>query len=77
VSADGIKHPGEWVWNNSLSSPTLTPSVRHFVTRTDGKRDTVCHYFIRGGRIDFCADSPHRLAGQVVDLPAIESSVPN
>ena len=31
----------------------------------------ICHYFIRAGRIEFCADSTHALAGQAVDLPEI------
>jgi hypothetical protein len=30
---------------------------------------TLCHYFIRAGKIEFCGDSPHNLAGQTVDLP--------
>lgn len=28
-----------------------------------------CHYFIRAGRIEYCADSTHALAGQTVPLP--------
>lgn len=31
----------------------------------------VCHYFINKGRIQFCSDSTHPLAGQTVDLPEI------
>ena len=34
----------------------------------DGGR-TICHSFVRGGRIEFLADSTHTLAGQTVDLP--------
>jgi hypothetical protein len=32
---------------------------------------TVCHYIITAGRIQFCADSTHALAGQTIDLPDI------
>lgn len=31
----------------------------------------ICHYFIRGGKIEFCGDSTHNLSGQTVDLPDI------
>lgn len=30
---------------------------------------TVCHSFVRGGRIEFLSDCTHALAGQTVDLP--------
>lgn len=32
-------------------------------------KETLCHYFIRSGKIEFCGDSPHKLSGQTVDLP--------
>lgn len=28
-----------------------------------------CHYFIKAGRIEFCGDSTHALAGKTVPLP--------
>lgn len=31
--------------------------------------DTVCHSFVRDGRIQFLNDCTHALAGQTVDLP--------
>lgn len=31
----------------------------------------VCHYFVQAGRIMFCTDSTHALAGQTVDLSPI------
>ena len=31
-----------------------------------------CHSFVRDGRIEFCSDSEHALAGKTVDLPEIE-----
>lgn len=34
----------------------------------------ICHYFLRDGRIEFCADSTHALAGRTVDLPALPSA---
>lgn len=34
----------------------------------------ICHSFIIDGKIQFLSDSTHKLAGQTVDLPAIEST---
>jgi hypothetical protein len=57
-----------WGWNGSLESPTLTPSVLYNV---GGANPTVpiCHSIITGGKIAFCGDSTHKLAGQTVDVP--------
>lgn len=61
----GIAHwcPG-WEWDGSIQKPSLNPSVRVRLGV-----DSVCHYFLRLGRIEYCADSTHVLAGQTVDLP--------
>jgi hypothetical protein len=32
----------------------------------------ICHSFVTDGRIQFLADSTHKLAGQTVDLPEFE-----
>jgi hypothetical protein len=53
-----------WRFNGNVEAPTFEPSV-HIVGR--------CHYFIRDGRIDYCGDSSHALAGQTVDLPTLAS----
>lgn len=74
-----------WQWNGSLSSPTLSPSIlaRGVERLTDdevatieggGKivpRPSVCHSFVRDGRIEFLGDCTHALAGQTVDLPLV------
>lgn len=53
----------QWEWDGDIESPTLSPSI---LTRTSG--DTICHSYIRGGRIEFLGDCTHSLAGQTVDL---------
>lgn len=67
-----------WTFDGNYDRPTFTPSVRCFTTETTDDQDkplpapverTLCHYFITAGRIIFCGDSPHALAGQTVDLP--------
>lgn len=35
----------------------------------DNRINTVCHSFVRSGRIEFLRDCTHGLAGQTVDLP--------
>ena len=36
---------------------------------------TVCHHFIRDGKIQFLGDCTHALRGQTVDLPDIPPGV--
>lgn len=70
----GCKHnhsvPAErWNWNGSIQSPTLSPSVRHYMPASEGRPEkTICHYFIVDGKIQFCGDSEHDLKGQTVEL---------
>lgn len=53
-----------WAFDGNLDRPTFSPSV-NIVGQ--------CHYFIRAGRIEYCSDSKHALAGKTVDLPELES----
>lgn len=66
----------KWTWDGNVDQPTFSPSILVFTEYDDkhqklpdGQRRTLCHYFIRQGRIEFCGDSPHHLAGQTVELP--------
>lgn len=54
----------KWAFDGNLDAPTFQPSV-HLVGR--------CHHFIRAGRIEYCGDSKHSLAGQTVDMIDLES----
>ena len=60
-----------WTFNNNVDRPTFQPSLR--VSWTEGEQQVkhVCHSIITDGRIQFCADCTHKLAGQTVDLPEI------
>lgn len=64
-----FRNGARWSWNGNAEAPTFTPSIRILGTRTGGGDFSICHYFIRAGRIEFCPDSRHSLAGQTVDLP--------
>ena len=68
-----------WGFNNNFEKPTITPSIL-FVVRTknpityewdiEKKR---CHSFITDGKIQFLSDCTHKLAGQTIELPEINS----
>ena len=68
--------PKAWGFNDDLERPTLTPSILvhpHGILLEDGSvgQTPRCHSFVTDGRIQFCGDSTHALAGQTVDLPEI------
>ena len=52
-----------WTFDGNEESPTFAPSI-NIVGR--------CHYHIRAGRIEFCGDSKHALAGKTVNLPDLK-----
>lgn len=58
-----------WNWNGSEISPTLSPSVRHFIPAGEyGPEKTTCHYFVTDGKIHYCGDCAHDMAGKVVEM---------
>ncbi len=62
--------PKAWGFNGDLERPTLTPSV--LIRTGDENGPSVCHCFVRDGRIEFLADCTHDHAGRTVDLPEVE-----
>lgn len=65
--------PGGWTWNGSEESPTFNPSLLVRGVRGDTSEvKTLCHSFVRDGKIQFLSDSAHALAGQTVDLPNVD-----
>ncbi len=65
-----------WDFNGDFDKPTLTPSILvhpHGALAEDGSvyQTPKCHSFVRDGRIEYCGDSTHALAGQTVDLPEL------
>jgi hypothetical protein len=54
-----------WGYNHNESSPTLTPSVRHFYPAHDGiPEETTCHFHLQNGVFNYCGDCKHNLNGQ-------------
>jgi hypothetical protein len=81
-----VNKPGAWQWNQSVDAPTITPSLDvksgHYAShwkpgdecwcgKDYGFTCYRCHSIITNGRIFFCTDSTHKLAGQTVDMPEI------
>jgi len=60
-----------WTFDGNLDAPTFAPSVR-VTWYAGGKPIKICHYFIRIGQVQFCADSTHELAGKTVPLPPLD-----
>jgi hypothetical protein len=67
-----FRNGARWTWDGNAAAPTFSPSINITVdySRT-GRPPKCCHYFIRSGRIEFCGDSTHLMAGQTADLPDI------
>lgn len=75
-------------FDGNEASPTFSPSILVHEVRIPAGTDpsTVaapfkpgdvflprCHSFVRAGRIEYCSDSGHALAGQTVDMPEIHT----
>lgn len=59
-----VEGKNAWSFNGDWDRPHCDPSVLHSV-----QTGTLCHYFVHGGKIEFCSDCPHTLAGKTVDIP--------
>ena len=55
-----------WTFNGDNENPTISPSVK--VEYHGADKDTVCHSFIRNGKIEFLTDCTHELAGKTVEM---------
>lgn len=55
-----------WTFNGNFENPTIAPSLK---LTSPGY---VCHSVITNGKIRFCPDCTHHLAGQTIELPEIE-----
>lgn len=54
-----------WSFDGNMESPTVTPSIRTF---NPVNNQTICHFYINHGQIQYLNDCKHRLAGQSVDM---------
>ncbi len=54
-----------WNFNNNINKPTFTPSLLNW------NENSRCHLFLTDGKIHYCGDCSHLLAGQIVDMEDI------
>lgn len=57
-----------WQFNGNTEQPTFSPSLLVHPHNGEPKQPR-CHLFLRDGKLEFCSDSDHKLAGKTVDLP--------
>ena len=68
-------HPfslNRWSFNGEKDRPTFSPSL--LVHPRNGQ--VRCHLFLREGRIEYCSDCEHQMAGMTVSLPDIPITDP-
>lgn len=58
-----------WDFNGNLEAPTFTPSLLNTTANPANPKQDRCHLFMTAGKLQFCSDCSHELAGQTVDLP--------
>lgn len=74
IQPDGIS----WQFNGNMDSPTFSPSLLNTMMVKNEKTDAYdvekerCHLFVRDGKIVYCSDCKHELAGQTIELPEIK-----
>lgn len=56
-----------WSFNGDKDAPTFSPSI--LVTSSWMDKPTICHSFVRDGKIEFLSDCTHKLKGQTVGIP--------
>lgn len=60
-----------WQFTGDINRPTFSPSLLIYVLTPDKvpARKTICHLFVRDGRIEYCADHPNKeFSGKTVDM---------
>jgi hypothetical protein len=75
---DGKNSSGaQWTWDGDVENPTFSPSMFIKTNAPDDPRyqpqamSSACHYFLKGGVIQYLGDCTHGLKGQNVPLPVL------
>lgn len=64
-----------WHWDGNLENPTLSPSILQTVGPFPDGHKNVCHSFVTKGRISYCKDCTHAMAGHEYELPDLSTVV--
>lgn len=75
---DGKNSSGaQWTWDGNVEAPSFSPSMNIIINPKGHKHHNpncstdVCHYFLKGGVIEYLGDCTHALRGQKVPLPEL------
>jgi len=65
-----------WGFNGNIDNPSFTPSLLNTMNvknEKTGKNEEKerCHLFVTNGKIIYCVDCTHKLAGQTVEMEEI------
>ena len=60
----------QWSFDGNAEKPTFSPSMNYRLLHIDGP-DEICHYFLRGGTIQYLTDCTHKYKGKTIPLPKI------
>lgn len=52
-----------WGFNDNVTCPTLTPSVKAQWPIQEGRAKYTCHFFLKDGVFEFLGDCTHEKAG--------------
>lgn len=61
----------KWDFNGNVDSPTFDPSVKCTAP------NYCCHFFIKGGTIQFCGDCTHEFKDQILDMKELDFELDN
>ena len=75
---DGKNSSGaQWTWDGNVEMPSFSPSMNIRVNMPDMRgyqpdaMNSVCHYFLKAGVIQYLGDCTHAMKGQNVPLPEL------
>ena len=78
-------HSLSWGFNGDMNKPTFTPSLLNrwgkyvdpnFKEDPDFPNASgICHLFVTEGKIIYCGDCTHELAGKTVDMKEYENKI--
>jgi len=61
------KNKAMWIFDDNMDNPSIEPSI----TIKKGNQ-TLCHLYIKNGKIEYLADCRHKLAGKTVEMEDID-----
>lgn len=69
-----FRNGAKWSFDGNMDAPTFSPSMNIRIGpmpagHPQAGQFDICHYFLRGGVIEFLPDCTHSLRGQRVLLP--------